>query len=147
MRLVSAVLMVLSLVFASGCADSTPTSEQPIHNGGDNDAFVEVTAAELAALSPGAMRTVDLRPEGAAFAVHFDDLSDLDRVWVVDYDEATAQEDGYVLATRAPLAEGQVAGTVVFGHGDMRVLADGDRGCVCVRVCCWGWRCYCAVEK
>lgn len=66
---------------------------------------------------------------------------------MIDYREDTAEEDAYVLLDRAPLAEGQVAGTVVFGHGDMQILAAGDRGCVCVEVCCWRLRCYCDAEK
>lgn len=146
----SCVLVFLSIFALVACTDAgapPPPSEPPVERAGDNDQFTTITSASLRAMAEGERLTVDLRPDGAAFAVKFESPDDLARVWVIDYREDTGEADEYVLADRAPLTDGQVAGTVVFGHGDMGVLQAGDRGCVCIEVCCWRWRCYCDQQE
>lgn len=136
--------LVFSIILIA-CTDSSSRSPEPTEGreGQGNDDFIEVSVNELRALPPGERHTIDLRPDGAAFAVKFESRDDLARVWVVDYREDTGEPDEYVLGDRAPLADGQTAGTVVFGHGDMRVMRKNARSCVCIEVCCWRVRCYC----
>src|SRR5690606_6465527 len=64
--------LVFSIILIA-CTDSSSRSPEPTEGreGQGNDDFIEVSVNELRALPPGERHTIDLRPDGAAFAVKF----------------------------------------------------------------------------
>jgi hypothetical protein len=98
---------------------------------------VLVTSAELAASSPEHPYVIDTTGEDSLYVLDFEDPAQLRNVQVL------SSKKEFSLYQAVKLDDARRAGRLVIGDDEVKVMSATDKGCVCVKVCCWHYRCYC----